>query len=455
MENLLKHLALLAKQDNWSLDENDPETKSVRDILAVLESDENRRLPDTDQEIYGVSDFMAFLEVIFLVRRIIDDLTFRTRESTVSEVAASSQAVFQKEASDLYRFTWFGRLRSIHIPSFKYAAKGALGIVCVFWFWLWAEIPGGALNMSVAVITVLQQDLMSTTHKGLLRFTGCLVGAAAGYTFLGFQVESTSVLCISLFCVVFLFAYIWGGRPGAAYLGLQAGLCYVLATVHDLGATTSLAPPTERLAGIFLGVLFIWTINLLVWPEDLLNRFSVSLESAKKEVAAVGETLVNRFQGEHDPAKISVDVISLESTLQTLLTQGEITATDVTPMRVWLDHLRLLQKESMSMDPVDDKTMVAFQTLTPDFFEELTAVLSLIPEAQEKEDFEKIRLRLEHLNQELDGLVGQLRVAVIPSETTIYKQRLAHVLLITRRLLYRLGNLSDAQSRFPVFVEKF
>ena len=452
MENLMKHLALLEKQEGWSLDENDPETKSVRDILAVLESDENQRVSDAQQEIYGVSDFMAFLEVIFLVRRIIDDLTFKTRESTVSEVAASSQAIFSKEGSDLHRFTWFGRVRSIHIPSFKYAVKGALGIVCVFWFWLWAEIPGGALNMSVAVITVLQQDLMSTTHKGLLRFTGCLVGAAAGYTFLGFQVESTSALCISLFCVVFLFAYIWGGRPGAAYLGLQAGLCYVLATVHDLGATTSLAPPTERLAGIFLGVLFIWTINLLVWPEDLLKRFSASLEAAKKEVAAVGETLVRRFQGEHDPAKISVDVISLESTLQTLLTQGEITTTDAAPMGAWLDHLRLLQKESMGMDPVDDKTMAVFHKLSPGFIEGLMAVPALIPEAQEKKDFQEIRLRLVHLDQELDALVEQLHGGVIFSETMIYKQRLAHVLMITRRLLYRLGNLSDAQSRFPDFV---
>ena len=269
MENLMKHLALLEKQEGWSLDENDPETKSVQDILAVLESDENQMVPEAEQEIYGISDFMAFLEVIFLVRRIIDDLTFKTRESTVSEVAASSQAIFSREGSDLYRFTWFGRVRSIHIPSFKYAVKGALGIVCVFWFWLWAEIPGGALNMSVAVITVLQQDLMSTTHKGLLRFTGMSGGRGGGLYVSGIS-GRVNVGALHFFILrgVFVCVYLGGGRPGAAYLGLQAGLCYVLATVHDLGATTSLAPPTERLAGIFLGVLFIWTINLLVWPED-------------------------------------------------------------------------------------------------------------------------------------------------------------------------------------------
>ncbi len=454
LEILAEQFDLLKEKKGWSLVENDPVITHIRDLLTALESDATTRVDDNAEESRSVFDCLTFLELIFLVRRMVNDMTFKTYENTVSEVADLSDVIISNRHSDLYRFRWFGCMRSLHIPTMKYAIKGALGIVCVFWFWLWAEIPGGALNMSVAVITVLQQDLMSTTHKGLLRFTGCLVGAAAGYAFLGFQVESTLVLSITLFFAVSLFAYIWGGRPGAAYLGCQAGICYILATVHDMGATTSLAPPTERLAGIFLGVLFIWTINLLIWPEDLVKKFSAGILAAKGNLAIVGELVTSRFKGESGSHKNLLDVVALESTLQTLLTQGEITAADAAPVQIWLDQVRLLQKESVVMDPLDAATRSVFLTLNPDFMKGLLEILSLVATARQEKAYGTIRLRLARLDQLFDRLLAQLRTERVLSQTPEAQQRLTHALMVCRRLIYRLESLSDAQRRFPVFLRK-
>jgi len=449
MEDLSVKLGLPAKTQGWSLDHKDPSAKEIQQALVQLESDYGKTVVDGRKEAYGVLDYLLFLELIFLLRRIVDDLTFKTRENSVSEVAAVPEKSVVEERSDLYRFVFLGRARTLHIPSLKYAIKGALGIVSVFWFWFWADIPGGALNVSVAVITVLQQDLMSTTHKGLLRFTGCLVGAAAGYTFLAFQVESTLVLCMSLFTVVFFFAYIWGGRPGSAYLGCQAGLCYLVATVHDLTAMTSLAPPTERLVGIFLGVLFTWTINLLVWPEDLLAKFFQNIRDAGKKLPSIGEEIAARFNASRGPGPVPLDVTALQSTLQTLQTQGELSAVDAAPMSVWLEQLRLLVEESAAMDAVDVETAHLLAEMNPDFIPRLVETLFLISKARSQKDFQIISLRLVDHERAFEEIIVQTHQRDLGSRPIAFKQRFAHTLIVCKRLVYRLGTLTQARSRFP------
>ena len=449
MEDLSVKLGLLAEAQGWSLDEKDPSEKEVQQILAQLESDYGKTVVDGRTKAYGILDFLFFLELIFLLRRIVNDLTFNTREDSVSEVAAVPGKSLYEERSDLYRFVFLGRTRTVHIPSLKYAIKGALGIVAVFWFWFWADIPGGALNVSVAVITVLQQDLMSTTHKGLLRFTGCLVGAAAGYTFLAFQVESILVLCLSLFAVVFFFAYIWGGRPGAAYLGCQAGLCYLVATVHDLTPMTSLAPPTERLFGIFMGVLFTWTINLLIWPEDLLEKFSQNVRDAEKKLPAIGEKIAARFHGSGSCGAVPLDVTALQSTLQTLQNQQELSAIDAAPMGVWLEQLRLLVEESTGLDMVDLETAHVLGEMNPDFIPRLVETIFLISVARSRKDFQRISQRLAEQKRVFEGIMVQTRQSEIASRALTFKQRFAHLLIVSKRLIYRLETLTDARSRLP------
>lgn len=454
MEGLLENLSRLSKAEGWSLGGRDPVAEDIKQDLNSLESKYKKILAQGRKEDYGVLDFLVFLELIYLLRRIVDDLTFTTREDSVSQVAAVSKdrGSFDDENTDLYRFDFLGRVRAIHIPSMKYAIKGALGIVCVFWFWFWAEIPGGALNMSVAVFTVLQLDLMSTTHKGFLRFLGCLVGATAGYVFLGFQVESTWVLCISIFGVIFVFAYIWGGRPGSAYMGCQAGLCYLVATIHDLAAMTSLAPPTERLVGIFLGVLFTWAINLLVWPEDLLVKFSDNIRMAETKLAGIGEEIAARFQGNAHIKPVALDVTALQSTLQTLLRQVELSAEDGISVRTWLKQLRLLAEESAGMDAVDADTVEVLVKVNPDFIPLLVETIFLVSLARSHEDFRLLFSRIDEREREFQQIIDDLRQGVIIARSMAFKQRFAHTLIICKRLIYRLRTLTDARSRFPVLL---
>jgi hypothetical protein len=226
----------------------------------------------------------------------------------------------------------------------------------------------------------------------------------------------------------------------------------VLATVHDLAAMTSLAPPTERLAGIFLGISFIWTINLLVWPEDLLSKFSNNIRMAETKLAAIGEEIAARFQGNRRPNPVALDVTALQSTLQTLLKQVELTPDDVIPIRSWLDQLRLLAEESAGMDAVDPKTAQVLAKLNPDFIPLLVETVFLLSLARSEEAFRVLFLRLDEREREFQQIISDMRQGVIISKSMEFKQRFAHTLIICRRLVYRLRVLGEARSRFPAFL---
>jgi len=449
LEELLGKMHELSEVDGWQGAARMAAAKAMAGELATMESVYQKTLESRHDEKYGVFDFLIFLELIYLLQRVVNDLSMEKRDQFISDVALETDSGTEVESTDLFRFRLFHRTRAIHIPSMKYAIKGALGIVSVFWFWFWAEIPGNALNMSVAVITVLQQDLMSTYHKGLLRFLGCLVGALTGYAFLGLQVESTFFLCVSTFMVVFFFAYIWGGRPGTAYLGCQAALCYVVATIHDLHAVASLAPPTERLVGIFLGVLFTWIINLLVWREDLLEKFHGSLRLAETKIASIGEEIAAKFQGNSRPKPVALDVAALQATLQTLLKQVELSADEAIPVRSWLDQLHFFAEESAGMEAADPETVAVLKKLNPDFIPHLVETIFLLSQAQSEKDYNFLFLKLDEREQEFRQMIVDLRKGVILSKPLMFKQRFAHTLIVCRRIIYRLQSMVDAGRRFP------
>ncbi len=454
LTGLMAALDRLSECEGWSLDETGSAVQEIKQALSRLETYHEKGLSRKQKAAYGTIDLLTFRELIYLLRRVMDDLTFKTREDSVNEVAAISggQSSFAHENTDLYRFLFLGRTRAIHVPSLKYAIKGALGIVCVFWFWFWAEIPGGALNMSVAVITVLQQDLMSTTHKGLLRFMGCLVGALTGYAFLGFQVESTWVLSVTVFVVVFCFAFVWGGKPGCAYLGCQGGLCFLVAAIHDVAPMTSLAPPTERLAGIFLGVLFTWTINLLIWREDLMARFAQGIRKAETDFAAMGEEMAARFRGNAIAKPATPDVAALESTLQTLSKQMELDPDGAIPVRAWLKQLRLLAQESAGMKVLDGESRETLDTLNPDFVPRLVETMFFLSLARTESDFQSLFSRLDEGEDAFKRIMEDLRRGVISPKPMDFKQHFSHTLVILKRLMYRMRALAHARRRFPEFL---
>lgn len=172
----------------------------------------------------------------------------------------------KKQTSVIEKISIAGRKFSINMPVLKFSMKTGLGILMAFWVWQIFRIPGGGLNMSTAIITVLQQDIINSRHKGLMRFVGCLFGACLGFVVLMMGISSPLLLALIIFVVVAPLAYIWGAKFGVAYIGAQSAIAFILAVASNDGMAQDIAPAVQRLTGITLGICCIWLLNV-VFPS--------------------------------------------------------------------------------------------------------------------------------------------------------------------------------------------
>jgi hypothetical protein len=140
------------------------------------------------------------------------------------------------------------------------------------------------------------------------------------------------------------------------------------------------------------------------------------------------------------------------STLQTLLTQVELTSEEGVPIRFWLEQLRLLAEESAVMGMVDSETAQILTQLNPDFMPHLVKTTFLTSRARSKEDFLALYLHLDIGEWKFQEIINSLHEGIITSKPMAFKQRFAHTLIICKRLHYRIRALADARSRFPVFL---
>jgi len=169
----------------------------------------------------------------------------------------------KKQTGVIEKFRIAGNILSIDMTILKFSLKTGLGILMAFWIWQIFRIPGGGLNMSTAIITVLQQDIINSQHKGLMRFVGCLLGASLGLAVLMMSISSPLVLALIIFVVVAPLAYIWGAKFGVAYIGAQAATAFMLTVASNNCSVQDIAPAIQRLTGITLGIGCIWLLNVV------------------------------------------------------------------------------------------------------------------------------------------------------------------------------------------------
>jgi uncharacterized membrane protein YgaE (UPF0421/DUF939 family) len=230
-----------------------------------------------------------------------------------------SRAIFREESflgNDLQLRTpeassgsWFDRL-NINVPILKTALRGGFAIVFVFWLWLWLEIPGGGASMAISVIAVFQVNLLNSEHKGLLRFVGCFFGAAVGLFVLALGIESTLMICIILFFVIYFFAYIWSGKAGAAYVGLQGALAFIVCVMCSDAPADTISSGIERLTAIFFGISCLWLVNNVFFPMDIKANLSDALEQVKRDILKKldrAETILKSGSSDYVPKPIDME----------------------------------------------------------------------------------------------------------------------------------------------------
>jgi p-hydroxybenzoic acid efflux pump subunit AaeB len=206
---------------------------------------------------FSVEEIMIFHEMIYFLESFYNDFTYVLRNSFKYKNEAPGYKKIDSDKADYFMLKFLSYELPIYIPVAIHATKATLGVLFTFWFCLWLQIPGGLLNMSVAIIAVFasQTDIITSNHKGILRLLGCLIGGAVGLFILQFGIESSFAIFSIILGVTFFTSYLFTARPGIAYIGLQAGIAFLMCVAGSFTVVTSFQPVIERLLGVILAIL--------------------------------------------------------------------------------------------------------------------------------------------------------------------------------------------------------
>ncbi|HBM14781.1 MAG TPA: hypothetical protein DD381_00295 [Lentisphaeria bacterium] len=225
-------------------------------------------------KVSSSSSFFLYSLILYLELSFRDIIDIARRDNQLAAESENPSRKLKIKHSDFLYLVLFNNRFSFYIPSIINAVKGGLIVVLIFWFCVWLQVPGGYLNMTVAILAVMgpQLSAMDTKHKGILRFSGCIAGGIIGLFLLLCAIDSTLLNFFWFFIVILFFAYIWGAKPGVAYIGLQGGIAFLLCSAGDFYPVTSFDSIFERLAGIFIAVIIMWVMNSIIWPDDFISR---------------------------------------------------------------------------------------------------------------------------------------------------------------------------------------
>jgi len=152
----------------------------------------------------------------------------------------------------------------------KFVLKTFFATLLCYVFYNGVDWPGIHTIMLTSVITSLP-NLGASSQKGVLRVSGCLVGAALSVFAMVFVVphlETIFGLLLMSLSVVALSAWVCAGSDKISYAGTQIIFCFALALLEDFGPVYDLTIIRDRLIGIVLGVVITTSIQTFIWPEQ-------------------------------------------------------------------------------------------------------------------------------------------------------------------------------------------
>jgi uncharacterized membrane protein YgaE (UPF0421/DUF939 family) len=163
--------------------------------------------------------------------------------------------------SDLFGAQW---------PATQHALHAGLGVTLVPWVWNLLNLPSlSQTAVTVAAVMSVQsvsddealnrQQIMT---RGMHRIFGCFVGGAAGVGALAASFENFLPWLATLAAGIWLCAHVKSSTRGIGYIGIQAGVVFIVMMIQQWGPPTGLAAGIERFVGITGGLLIIIAVSL-------------------------------------------------------------------------------------------------------------------------------------------------------------------------------------------------
>ena len=119
-----------------------------------------------------------------------------------------------------------------------------------------------------------------TVEKLVLRISGCLAGAAAGYgamIFLVPDLTSIGALMILVFIGALAAAYVAAGSPRISYAGFQMAFAFFLCVIQGPSPAFDLTIARDRVIGILIGNLVVFVVFTNLWPISVGKRIDPAI----------------------------------------------------------------------------------------------------------------------------------------------------------------------------------
>ena len=183
----------------------------------------------------------------------------------------------------------------------RFALKVMLSATLCYVFYTAVRWPGIHTSMLSAFILALP-SLGATSHKGLLRIVGCILGsivALLATVFVTPHLESITGLLLLTLPILAAGAWISAGSARSNYIGVQFVFAFALAQLGHFGPYSDIAEIRDRIVGILIGAAAFTFISALLWPE----REGTTLRVMKGRLLRAVANLARAGRGIEDPAK--------------------------------------------------------------------------------------------------------------------------------------------------------
>jgi uncharacterized membrane protein YccC len=204
---------------------------------------------------------------------------FRATEVTVGVTAAVLAALLlapDGEAAPAAPAPGWTDLLGRQWPAVLHAVRSGIAVAVLPIAWSWFDLPA-LTSMTMTVVSILAAPVLPThplddaariIDKSVKRLLGCCVGGGLAVVLLAWPLDSLPAWLAALFAGVWLSGWLESSPRGIGYVGIQAGMAFVIVLVQGQGPPTSLIPALNRFAGIMLGLVILLGVSFVVRPGE-------------------------------------------------------------------------------------------------------------------------------------------------------------------------------------------
>ncbi len=402
---------------------------------------------------YTVTDVALFNESVLILSNFFDIYLNIVLDDKQNVTSAPKKAIPKKEqfGYDEYSLLWFNFY--LHTPSLKYALKTSVMLLTAIWAFMLLEMPSdiSGLNLSVAIMTICIPDPIASKIKGILRLSGCIIGAILGLIFVGLDINTTVIMLGCMFAVVYVAGYIKSGGPNISYAGLQISLAYFFTTLSTkgFGQVDDTVEIVNRLISIFFGVIFALFFKSFLWKD---NHFLCLKKNIREFWKKFNTANIRSGTGLYSEVLTS-GVNSIKGEITNLAITSKVGKEDLLKLKELSDYTERLALAAKALSSYSKETVSFVYDIDPELFNDFDTLLAEFHFSMDEKELNRYAERIANMRSKFEYFKFTIRKnGLVRSKSMEFKQSYSHYIVSSIRVVNRLKDIVQTQRELQPFL---